>query len=251
MKITFIGASTCIPDIDSDVASFVIDGKHLVDTGWSAALRMRRWGFDPLDLESVVLTHLHQDHYIGLPQVLFYHGLRRRGDVGKTTAPLRIIGPYEHLQTVVDAAFRFLQVHRFPQLMFDHVVCPVRAGDSFDLGKLHFDTFAGRHVSAAKLPEEALVYRVTNRCTGGSFAFTGDTHYHEPIADFVRGTPLLIHDGAHTTPHDAATIARMAGVGQLVLIHYPQSRAEQMMADAKAVFPRTSLAVEGETLELS
>ena len=250
MKITFIGASTCIPDIDSDVASFVINGKHLVDTGWCSALRMRRWGFDPLDLESVVLTHLHQDHYIGLPHVLFYHGLRRRGEGGKTFPPLRIIGPHQHLQVVVDAAFRFLQVQRFPQLMFDHAVCPVRAGDSFDLGELHFDTFAGRHVSGTMLPEEALVYKVTDTRTGGSFAFTGDTHYHEPIADFVRGTPLLIHDGAHTAPDDAARIARMAGVGQLVLIHYPQSRAEQMIADARAVFPSSSLAVEGETLEL-
>ena len=32
MKITFIGTSACIPDVGSEVASFLIDGKVLVDT---------------------------------------------------------------------------------------------------------------------------------------------------------------------------------------------------------------------------
>lgn len=249
MKITFIGASTCIPDVGSDVASFIINGKHLVDTGWYAALRMRRWGCNPLDLESVILTHLHQDHYLGLPQVLFYNGLRRPHEKDRTFAPLRIIGPREHLQEVVDAAFRFLQIPRFPQLMFDHVVCPVQAGEGFDLDELHFDTFAARHVSGSKQREEALVYKVTDTQTGAAFAFTGDTHYHEPIADFVRGVSLLIHDGSHTPPREAAQIAKKAGVGRLFLIHCSQARADQALNEAREVFADSFLATDGDTIE--
>ncbi|OHE77176.1 MAG: hypothetical protein A2107_10855 [Verrucomicrobia bacterium GWF2_62_7] len=67
LKITIIGDSSCIPDLRREVACFLINGKHLVDTGWCAALRMREYGFDPLALESIILTHFHQDHYIGLP----------------------------------------------------------------------------------------------------------------------------------------------------------------------------------------
>ena len=59
------------------------------------------------------------------------------------------------------------------------------------------------------------------------------------------------HDGAHTAPKDAARIARMGGVGRLVLIHYARARAEEIVADARAVFPRSSLAVEGESIELT
>jgi ribonuclease BN (tRNA processing enzyme) len=60
----------------------------------------------------------------------------------------------------------------------------------------------------------------------------------------------LIHDGVHTPPKDAAAIAQQAGVGRLVLIHYPQDRAARILAEAQAVFPNTELAREGHTLEI-
>jgi len=86
----------------------LINGKHLVDTGWCAALKMREYGFDPLALESIILTHFHQDHYLGLPQLLFFVGLRKRPGL-----LLNIAGPSENLQRVVEAADAFLQVPRF------------------------------------------------------------------------------------------------------------------------------------------
>jgi len=56
---------------------------------------MRQYGFDPLALESIILTHFHQDHYIGLPQLLFYIGLKKRSG-----PPLAVIGPNEHLKQI-------------------------------------------------------------------------------------------------------------------------------------------------------
>ena len=76
MNITFLGTSSCIPDIGSETASFVVNGIHLIDTGWYTALGMRQYGLDPLALESIILTHLHQDHYLGLAGLLFTIGLR-------------------------------------------------------------------------------------------------------------------------------------------------------------------------------
>lgn len=37
LKITIIGDSSCIPDLRHEAACFLINGKHLVDTGWCAA----------------------------------------------------------------------------------------------------------------------------------------------------------------------------------------------------------------------
>ena len=48
MKITFIGSSTCIPDIGCEVSSLLINDENLVDTGWCSVLKMREYGFDPL-----------------------------------------------------------------------------------------------------------------------------------------------------------------------------------------------------------
>lgn len=247
-NIAFIGTSTCIPDAGSEVASSIINGKHLVDTGWCSALAMRQYDFDPLAIESIILTHLHQDHYLGLPPLLFFAGLRQRDDTG--AKPLRIIGPRDHLEEVVHAALTFLQIPRFPQLKVDYTLVPLTPGDSFDLDGLHFDTCAAKHVGGTGDPEQALVFRVTDAAGRASFAFTGDTSFHPPIADFAKGLPVLIHDACHTGPRDAAAIAKAAGVGRLLLIHYPKAKANQILAEATPVFPHTFLAREGETIEV-
>lgn len=248
MNITFVGTSTCTPDVGSEVASFVIDRKHLVDAGWCAALAMRRYALDPLEIESVILTHLHQDHYLGLPALLFFTGLRGRGRPDRK--PVRIIGPGEHLQEVVDAAVRFLQIPRFPEIAPDYTLLPLRPGDEFELGQLRVATCAAKHVSGAGRPEPALAYRVTDPASGASFAFSGDTSFHPPIADLAKGLPLLIHDGAHTRPGQAAEVAKMAGVHRLLLIHYSKTRADEILTEAQQVFPNSDLAREGESLDL-
>jgi len=74
MKITVLGDSTCTPDVGHEAACMLINGKHLFDAGWCAVLKMRQLGFDPMTLDSLILSHFHQDHYLGLPQLLFYLG---------------------------------------------------------------------------------------------------------------------------------------------------------------------------------
>ncbi len=245
MKITVLGDSTCTPDVGHEAACLLINGKHLFDAGWCAVLKMRQHGFDPMALDSLILSHFHQDHYLGLPQLLFYLGLhKRRG------SPLKILGPREHIEPVVKAAVEFLQMSRFPELAFDYRLVPLAPGDQCELGDLQLTTFAARHVSGANRPEPALVYKLTDKVNGACAVLTGDTHYHPPIAEFARAVPLLIHDGVHTPPKDAAGIAQRAGVGRLVLIHYPQKRAVNILTEAQAIFPQTELAREGSTLEI-
>ncbi|HHX40052.1 MAG TPA: MBL fold metallo-hydrolase [Armatimonadetes bacterium] len=245
MKITIIGQSTCIPDHEHEAACALIDGKHLVDTGWCSAQVMRAYGFDPLALESILLTHLHQDHYLGLPALLFYHGLRGQGD----PSPLRIAGPREYLDPVVRAALDFLQVERFPEIAPNLTLLPLSPGDRFTLDDLTVETFAARHVSGHNRLEPALAYRFTN-AAGKSIVFSGDTHPHPPLAEFARGAEVLIHDGAHTPAHEAAAIARDAGVGRLLLTHYREEDGPGILREARELFTDTDLAEEGMTLLL-
>jgi len=41
MKVIFFGTAPCTPDVGKEVASFVINGNILVDTGWCNVLKMR------------------------------------------------------------------------------------------------------------------------------------------------------------------------------------------------------------------
>ena len=202
-----------------------------------------RDGFDPLALESILLTHLHQDHYLGLPALLFYHGLRGQGD--PALAHCRPEGAFD---PVVRAALDFSR-WSVSRDRAESTLLPLSPGDRFTLDDLTVETFAARHVSGHNRLEPALAYRFTN-AAGKSIVFSGDTHPHPPLAEFARGAEVLIHDGAHTPAHEAAAIARDAGVGRLLLTHYREEDGPGILREARELFTDTDLAEEGMTLLL-
>ena len=248
MEITFIGTSACIPDIGNEVASFIINDKVLVDTGWCNVLKMREYKLDPLELEYLILTHLHQDHYIGLPQLLFYLGIKKLQGSYSTDKPFTIIGPSKYLEKVVNKAQEFLQTDRFPELSIDLKLVPLSPGESYEDDDFRLDTFPAKHSSGKDKLEQAFVSKLTELSSGKSFCFTGDTSFHPPISDFVKNTPLLIHDACHSSPKEAAAVAKIANAGKLYLIHYLSEKGEQILAEAKKVFPNSFLAKEGEKI---
>jgi len=247
VRVLFLGASTCIPSAGRETSSLLINGRLLVDTGWSPVAALRAHGADPLAVEAVLVTHFHQDHYIGLPHLLFHQSLTRGAAAGKT---LHVAGPSAHAESVLRAANEFLQVDRFPELASDVELLEVSENQAFMLCGLEITSLAVPHKSGKGVPEQAFAYRILEPATGAEVVLSGDTSYHPPLADFARGARMLIHDAAHTTARDAAETARKADVDRLLLTHYPMERADAILSDAAAVFAMVSLATEGMTIEL-
>lgn len=95
-----------------------------------------------------------------------------------------------------------------------------------------------------------------------SYAFCADTIYDERLAEVAKDVSLLYHEATylhaledraaarfHSTTVQAATIAKMANAHQLLLGHF-SSKYEDLrdfLSEAKAVFPKTHLAIEGVT----
>jgi len=258
MEVLFIGVSSCIPEAGGDTACFLINGRHpsggcgsnaaalLVDTGWRPALGLRELGVDPVSVESVVLTHLHQDHYLGLPQMLFYRAMC----APRPQAPLRIIGPAEHLEEVVASAMGFLQVGRFPELQVELEVVGMRPDDECDVGGIRLHTCAARHVSGTGVPEPSLSWRATETDTGAAIVFSGDTSYNPALARFARDAQVIIHDAAHSTGLEAAQVAQNAGAARLFLIHHDRQSGQGILEEARRVFPETYLAQAGQRVTL-
>lgn len=245
--ITFLGVSCCIPNVGLDSACFLINGRHLVDTGWGSLDRMRRYGFEPLDLESIIFTHLHHDHYLGLPHLLFYLGLRRR----PAEKPIKIIGPSQDVEKVAILADEFLQISRYPELKIEREIIGLNSGGEYSIDGMKLTAFEVKHSSSVSSPIQALAYKLVDEKAGVTLVFTGDTHFYPPVADFARGSALLIHDGVHTPPAEAAEIARRAGVGKLALIHFDCEKTDEVLAGARGVFPMTFAPKEGETIRLT
>jgi ribonuclease BN (tRNA processing enzyme) len=81
-------------------ACFLIDrgGENfLLDCGASAMISTRRFGVDPNQIRAIMLSHLHADHFGGLPAFILDAQL-----VSRRTQPLTIAGP-EGLASRLDA----------------------------------------------------------------------------------------------------------------------------------------------------
>ena len=157
-------------------------GVALIDCGASALPGLWRAGVDPHRVRAVHLTHLHGDHFVGLPFLLLdalYRGPRE--------GPLLVSGP-----PGTQARLRALYAACYPDtarklLPFALEVRELAAGETAQL--------AGRTVSALfaqhqKPPHVALSLRVEG--PSGLLAFTGDTGPHAGLADLARGARLLI-----------------------------------------------------------
>ena len=98
-----------------------------------------------------------------------------------------------------------------------------------------------------------------------AFAYCSDTAFNPDLVPLLRGVDLLYHEATyaddmqsraelykHSTAREAATIARDAGVGRLVIGHFSQRYNDEsvLLNEAKQVFEDTILASEGLFLRI-
>lgn len=100
---------------------------------------------------------------------------------------------------------------------------------------------------------------------GMKVVYTGDTRPCESVVELARNADVLIHDctlanelldkaieSGHSTPWEAAEIAKKAGVKQLVLIHISPRYVEDavLLEEAQQVFPNVIVAKDLMELEV-
>jgi ribonuclease Z len=250
--VTFLGTSGVVPEDDSDSSSLLIGNKYLFDTGWCAPITMLRYGFSPLDIDYVFMTHFHQDHYLGLVQLLFYAAMNKAKYLER--APFKIAGPAEDIQRVIDLAFAYLQTSKSPavwdDLTFD--IIPLTPGDSIDEKEFSVDTCGTNHAVPG------LCYVFTDKQSGKRIAYSGDTGYHASIQGHVDGVDLLIYEasrgedpipsGGHSGAPEAAEIARTAQVKELALVHCWNHLIPAALSSAQKIFPNTSFPNPGDAI---
>lgn len=101
---------------------------------------------------------------------------------------------------------------------------------------------------------------------GRTVVYSGDTRPCDTVRAVSHGADLLIHEATfsdeeraravetgHSTAREAAEIAKAADVRQLVLTHISprySREAPELLAEAQAVFPDTTIARDGMTIEV-
>ena len=238
------GHTTCL-SIETGRGLVIIDA----GTGIASAARrlMARRKRLPI---TILFTHFHLDHIIGLPS---FTPLLRPGSVITVMASRRVFGDWRGiLRTFGREPF-------WPVNLLDGSG-RVRMAD-LPAGALDLYGITIRHC-ANRHPQGGLSYRVES--PGRTIVVATDRELGDPERDaeflrFAGGADVLIHDGqytpmeyrarrgwGHSTWKDAARVARRLGVTELVLTSHDPDRTDAavnaLVRQARRIFPRTRAA---------
>jgi ribonuclease BN (tRNA processing enzyme) len=158
-------------------------GCCLIDCGATTMVAMRRFGVEPGSIDTVFISHLHGDHFAGLPFLLLQQQF-----VGRRERPLTIAGPPGtrlRLLAALDVMFpgsagmEWSFALRFAELI---------AGRTEQLGPFAITPFPVVHPSGAP----SFAFRLV--VAGRVLAYSGDTEWTDTLIEAGRDADLLISE---------------------------------------------------------
>jgi ribonuclease BN (tRNA processing enzyme) len=184
MRLTIVGSGDAFGSGGRFNTCFQVEtakARMLIDCGASSLVALRAGGLDPNQIDGVILSHLHGDHFGGLPFLLIdaQHVSRRR-------RPLVIAGP-PGTRARLDAALEVL----FPgsaatQWRFSWEVIEIAPGGVHELLGHRVVTAEVLHPSGA--PSTAV--RLSDGNT--TLAYSGDTAWTDALLPIADGAELFI-----------------------------------------------------------
>jgi ribonuclease Z len=224
IRVTLLGTGTPRPLMDRFGPSILVEAggeKLIFDVGRGAMQRLLQLDVSYADITGVLLTHLHSDHTVGLPDLWLTGWL-----ISRRATPTPLWGPAgtTHMAKSLESAYAF---DRDIRVRDDKV--PAAGGhlDAQDIGERIVFERNGVKVTSFLVDHgvvrPALGYRVD--AGGRSVVLSGDTRYSPNLIRHAKGVDLLIHEvGAasaeelrrnelsrtiiahHTTPERAAQL---------------------------------------------
>lgn len=194
MTLRFIGSGDAFGSGGRNHTCFLVSttkgSRFLIDCGASSLGALKRFGVDPNSIDAVLVSHLHGDHFGGLPFFLLDAHL-----VSKRTRPLQLLGP---------PGFR-KRLHQAQEVFF-----PASSGiaPKFPLTVLELQQEVPQRVHLLSTPKEeadlvvtpylvehysgAPPYALRIECEGRIITYSGDTEWVETLVPAARGADLFI-----------------------------------------------------------
>jgi ribonuclease BN (tRNA processing enzyme) len=221
MRVKFLGCGDAFGSGGRLNTCFLVDrgdASFLIDCGASAMISIRRFGVDPNKISAIVLSHLHADHFGGLPAFILDGQL-----VSGRTRPLLIAGP-KGLPARLDA---LMEAH-FPGSAKVERKIPIELIEisdehAVDVGAIGVSVtgFLVKHPSGTP----SLALRIA--CDGKILTYTGDTEWVDALLAAGQNADLLIAEAYFFERKvrfhlDYATLREklpMIGAKRLILTH--------------------------------
>ena len=224
---------------------------------------MQKLGIKTGRLYNIFISHLHGDHCFGLIGLLTTLGMLKR------TQPMHIYAQPD-LEKLLQPLLDYHANDRTYDIIF-HPINPRKHEVIFEDRTVSVETIPLKH----GVPTCGFLFKETKRVKkeDGSFeyvttkryAYCSDTQYSEKIVPIIEGVEALYHESTflnehgarckevkHSTAAEAATIAKKAHVGKLILGHY-SARVEDhnlFLQEAQPIFDNCVLAEEHLIFEI-
>ena len=184
MRLTVVGSGDAFGSGGRFNTCFLLETTKatlLVDCGASSLVALKARSIDPNRIDGIMLSHLHGDHFGGLPFLLLDAQFLARRE-----RPLTIAGP-PGTRTRLDQLLEvFFPRSTANQWRFRWQVVEIPVGQATDLLGHSVTTTEVVHFSGA--PSTAL--RLSD--SQSLFAFSGDTEWVEALVDVADGADLFI-----------------------------------------------------------
>jgi ribonuclease BN (tRNA processing enzyme) len=262
VRITVLGKSPSWQDAGGACSGYLVQEGGttvLLDCGNGVFGKLRRH-VDYVDVDAVVLSHLHADHFLDL--VPFSYAL--------TYAPRQQPVPVHTWAGTDCPACPDLHAPPGAREVFRRVVGAWGNDDLVEnaFGLREYDpgdelTIGAIGLRFCRVPHFVPTYAVEFSAAGRRFTFGADCSPNDELVDFARGTDLLMIEGTlprpertgvrgHLTPAEAGEHGRAASARRLVVTHVSDELGEQWAREqAEGAFgAAVEIARDGAVYEL-
>ena len=184
VRVRFLGSGDAFGSGGRFNTCFLISAPEqnfLVDCGATSLVAMRRFAVEPNSISTILVSHLHGDHFGGIPFFILDAQL-----VSKRKSPLLIAGPRgleDRVRRAMEVLFpRSSSVKRIFELRFREM----EPGAEEQLGGITVRPYEVSHPCG----NPPLALRMG--CGGKTITYTGDTEWCENLVPAAKGADLLI-----------------------------------------------------------
>lgn len=153
----------------------------LIDCGATVMTSIRRYKADPNIVDLIIISHLHGDHFGGIPFFILDAQL-----VSKRTKPLVIVGPIGMKSKILSLMETMFPGSSFVQRKFSIEFVDLAPGQQVTLSSLKITPYRVEHMTVT----DALALRI--EADDQVIAYTGDAEWTETLLPTCFGADLVI-----------------------------------------------------------
>ena len=235
MELTILGNRSPYPMKEGGCSSYLLQVKEqnfLLDIG-SGTLQNLNQVIDYHQLDGVVISHLHEDHWLDLYPL--HYAVKRNIKKGLREEPLPVYLPFSE-----GPELDYIQ----NKLGAEYQLQPIAAGEDLDLGPIEVEFKLTEH------SKECYALRIKG--VAQEIGYTADTGEVKSLVEFLTGVDLLLTEATllpeddqpdlpHLTINEAVDLGDKTKARKTVLTHLGSEYSRQ---EIKESLPATSSKVE-------